>query len=296
MKKYLALAIVVTVLVLMIKPLSFLTKYYLHECPEKSSVKQDDFEMYLEPLDLEKYKQDIFSFDKVFDISVAETLAYREQDFEIYQIDKNGDGQNMLIFAATHGSEFASALVVSDLLNEIAKNPELYEAWNIRILTPINPVGVKHQSRYNEDGCDINRDFQHFLTKGAKLQRQTIDEFNPDVIVSLHEGPQDGFFVIAENSVPPDLQKAIATDLQSVNVALARKSFFGIPLSDSGIWHKKPFVYFVQKLFGIHTLGRYANERGIPMFTTESNWKVRDVNERKKPHLLLIKSVVESYN
>jgi len=296
MKKYILFLILAVALAALAYPTRLLWKYYLSVCAEEGPARQTDFEMYLEPLDLGEYRQEIFSFRPGFNITVLSTITYRDESYEIYQIDKKHSraSRNLLIFAATHGNEFAGALVIPDLLEDMRAHPSFYENWNIRIVTPINPVGLAYGSRYDQNGCDINRDFQHFSTTGATLQKQAIDEFGPDVIITLHEGPQDGFFMFAEQATPKALENAILHKLQSEKIVLARKSYLGLSLADSGLWHKESFVYALQKLFGIYTLGRYAYDHKLAMLTTESPWASTDVEERKRPHLLVIKTVVES--
>lgn len=118
-----------------------------------------------------------------------------------------------------------------------------------------------------------------------------IEQFKPDAIVSLHEGPQDGFFVIAENNVPQSWGKAIYKDLKSEGVSLTRKNFFGLNVTKS-FWRKPRYVYILQKLMGIYTLGRYAYEHNIPLLTTESSWTSKNLTARKKAHVLTVKAVI----
>jgi len=44
-------------------------------------------------------------------------------------------------------------------------------------------------------------------------------------VISLHEGPQDGFFVIAESPTTNNLRKSIISDLKKAEIHLAQKSF-----------------------------------------------------------------------
>lgn len=185
----------------------------------------------------------------------------------------------MLLFAATHGNEFASALVIPELLSEIANN-ESYQAWDIRIITPVNPVGLDYQSRYNPNGCNINRDFKSLQTVGAQIQRDAIQEFIPDIIISLHEGPQKGFFAIGTSSVSHDLEDSILSVLKGDQVQMANKSFFGLPLAKSGLMHEGLFINMAKKIFGIHTLGWYGETQGIGVITTESSWLETDVQKK----------------
>ncbi|MEK7509988.1 MAG: hypothetical protein AAB567_00290 [Patescibacteria group bacterium] len=64
MKKIFLIAfilIVGIVLTFVFTPAKLLTKYFLNDCPTDGPTKQTDFEMYSEPVDLAKYKEQIFS-------------------------------------------------------------------------------------------------------------------------------------------------------------------------------------------------------------------------------------------
>ncbi len=71
---------------------------------------------------------------------------------------------------------------------------------------------------------DINRDFAAFETLEARAIREVIEETSPELIVALHEGPNDGFLVIATRSTPSRYAAAVASALQASGVALARHS------------------------------------------------------------------------
>lgn len=290
------LVIVIVVIALAFRPLQLFHKYYLTPCVADGPEKQDDFEMHLEKVDLETYYESLEQFGDRFDVRVINEVSYNEKTYPIYQIDSVNEGsQNrLLLFAATHGNEFASALVIPELLREIGEN-EMYQSWDIRIITPINPVGLDYQSRYNEHGCDINRDFKNFQTLGAQIQRDAIQEFNPNIIVSLHEGPQKGFFVIGTASVSRELESSIISSLQYAQVQMASKSFLGLPLAKDGFMHEGFIITMAKKIFGIHTLGRYGESQGVGIITTESSWFDDDVENRIKPHMVVVETVVNEY-
>lgn len=272
------------------KSLKLFQKYFLSQQPTNGPVKQDDFYMHLEPVSFEEYKKTLVAYG--FDNKVLTTIDYQNEQYEILQLDVPGSEptERLLIFAGVHGNEFAAALSIIDLLEDIKRNPTVYSKRNIRIITPLNPVGFVHQSRYNEVGRDINRDFKDFSTTGGRLQKEAIKQFKPNAIISLHEGPQAGFFVIAEGNTPKAWRERIAAELKNEGIVLARKSFFGVKIGH-GIWQKQRLVYVLQRLFGIYTLGRYAYEHGIILLTTESSWKSKDVEARKRPHIVVIRAV-----
>jgi hypothetical protein len=271
------------------KALRLFKKYFLDSQPAQGPVKQNDFDMYLEPVDFEKYLSDLQSSG--FSHATVETIVYNNVRHNVIQLDINsGSKKRLLIFSGVHGNEFAAASSVTELLHDIRQKPEIYKQCHIRIITPLNPVGFVHQSRYNETGRDINRDFKNFLTVGGKLQRKIIQDFKPDFLVSLHEGPQDGFFVVAEGDVKKELKSILINALKTEKVQLARKSFLQLNIGE-GYWQKNDLFYAMQKLLGIYTLGRYSHDLHIPQLTTESPWTGRDIEARKKPHVITIRTV-----
>lgn len=273
------------------RSLRLFKKYFLNRQPASGPVKQRDFTMYLEPVSMEEYKKNIFA--QGFAHKTLEVIRYKNTSYEIFQIDKPAKGgKRALIFAGVHGNEFAAVLSAIDILRDMRRNPEHYAHLDVRMLTPLNPVGFVHQSRYNEIGRDINRDFKDFSTVGGRIQKEAIEQFRPDVLISLHEGPQEGFFVIAEPNVPKAWREHVLEALQSERVELARK-IFGFGVGIEGYWYKRRFVHGLQKLLGIYTLGRYAYEQGVISLTTESSWYSKDVTARKKPHVLVVRAVAE---
>lgn len=275
----------------LIKQLKLFKKYFLAGKAANGPGQQSDFLMYLRPVDAQAYNRTVHKLSA--QNKVLKTIMYKDKQYEILQLDAGNQHakKKLLIFAGVHGNEFAAALVIPDLLKEIKAKPKDYNGWHIRIVTPINPIGLAHGSRYNEEGYDVNRDFKKFVTTGAQVQRDAIESFNPDVLVSLHESPEQGFFMFSEGKLPKLLRASITGNLEAAKVALARKSFFHVKLK-SGIWEKPPAIFLLQRLLGIHTLGYFAYKRRILTITTESTWAERDVESRKKPHLIVIKAII----
>lgn len=267
-------------------------KYFLSQRLPLGPVQQTDFSMYLEDFDYGDYKKQLGSFDA--DLRVIQTNTYKNCVYETFQLElgSKNSARKLLLFAGTHGNEFVPCLAIIDLLKQLQDNPALYAGWTIRIITPVNPVGLVHQSRYDQNGKDINRDFKNFETNGASLQKDAMEEFNPDIIVSMHEGPQDGFFTICDGKLPDGLHNALAEDLKINDIKLARKNFFGLNIAN-GFWRKPQFVYTLQKILRVYTLGRYAKENGYTLLTTESDWSNKNIEARKTPHLSVIKSTLK---
>ena len=110
--------------------------------------------------------------------------------------------------------------------------------------------------------------------------RDVIEEIRPDLILSLHEGPNDGFLVIATRSTPSMLVTSVATALKSSGIELATRSNLGSRLSVRGVVQEGWFTTNAKRLFRIRTLGAYAYRRSTPMLTTEGPWGASDIDSR----------------
>jgi hypothetical protein len=275
-----------------LKQLRLFKKFYLTSRPANGPVGQQDFVMHSEPVDMRAYYRALDNSPLI--AKTLATVSYKGRGYRILQLSLEGrPGKRLLVFAGVHGNEFAAALAVLDLLDDIRKHPDRYAGWNIRIVAPVNPVGLAEQSRYNEDGRDINRDFKHFRTVGGRVQRDAIEDFRPDVIVSLHESPEHGFFMFSEGRLPNDLKSAILAKLSAAAIPLVRKSAFHLRLR-AGIWEKPRSIFWLQRVLGIHTLGSYAYSRSIPTITTETSWVDNNVEARRKPHFLVIQAIIST--
>jgi hypothetical protein len=281
-----------------IDKLNLFRKYYLNPRPARSPKKHMDFKVFLKKIDLNKYYKSLIKFRKTFHIKKLVSIKYKKKKYPIYQIDiKNKAKKNILIFATTHGVEFASALAIPKLLIDIKKNRDFYKKWNIRIITPINPVGLEYQSRYNEKGYDINRDFKKFLTHGARIQRDSILKFKPDIVVSLHEafGESEGEFYIIDNPyVPKELEIKIKKFLEKNKVKINKKDFTGRKIRH-GRMKLGHFLIFMMNLFPIKSIETFTSRLKIPLVTTESSWKLKNIQKRIKPHILTIKAIIKNF-
>ena len=104
----------------------------------------------------------------------------------------------------------------------------------------MNAIGAAELSRFNADGYDINRDFIQFRTEEARLVRRVFDEFRPDFVLSLHEGPQDAAFMFANRHVDGALARRLLAALEAGGTTLATKDYFGLPLRPPGLSASSP--------------------------------------------------------
>ena len=135
-------------------------------------------------------------------------------------------------------------------------------------------------SRYNSQGCDVNRDFSAFRTVEARTIRSAIDAVRPRLVVALHEGPQDGVFVIGTQITPQALLESVIAGLREQRIPLASENNLGVALSTPGLMSEGSFITHAKGWLGIYSVGEYTSPLGIPLVTVEVPWSWPDMRER----------------
>lgn len=235
---------------------------------------------------------------RAFDVEVIERLTYLGRRYPMHRVcTQNRDARRrLLVLSGVHGNEEAGLLSVPRFLDTLAahRTPEQVQ---VTIISPVNPVGAAHHSRYNGDGFDLNRDFHRFETVEARAVRREIDQQGPDFIVSLHEGPQDAAFMFANHHVEASTARRLLDRLQARGTELAEKDYFGRKLDIPGYAPSNRVTRALEALWlrtlGMRTTGGYAASLGIPEITLETSWKNADADARIDVHVALLEAVVE---
>jgi len=241
-------------------------RFFLTNCPEDGPVPEGELDVVLQTVEVADFLQDLRAAAGAARVRPVAEVRYREETWPIHHVHRpTPDARaRLLLIAGVHGNEVAATLAAPEILEDAAARDEIYAGLDLHLLAPANPVGLAHGSRYNASGCDINRDFEGCETPEAEAIRAVIQDVTPDVIVSLHEGPQEGFLIIATRSTPSELPTAVAGTLRSHGVELATHSNLGSQLDAPGVVHEGWLLTAAKTLLGIDSLGAYAHDRSIP--------------------------------
>ena len=276
-------------------------KYFLTPCAGNGPERNADFELKLPPLDLDAFYADLHALEGSFDFEELGRIRYQGRDDPQYWIRRPAPegAPRMLIVAGVHGDERAALLAIPRLLVELAaedRTPRSDGAprWDVSVLVPVNPVGSAQTSRYNGAGCDLNRDFGAFANEETRAVRNVTDRLEPDLVIAPHEGPQDGFFLIATADADPELARRAVAAVEDAEIPLARKSFLGLGLGTPGLSLEGDWVAAGKRLLGLGSLGTYMESRGVGTFTTESSWDSDDFDARIRSHVVAIQAVLAS--
>lgn len=121
------------------------------------------------------------------------------------------------------------------------------------------------------------------------MVRRAFDEFRPDFVLSLHEGPQDSAFMFANRHVDVAMAKRLLAALVTGGTTLATKDYFGLPLRPPGLSASTPLQRVILRLweagFKMRAVNEFAAARGIPEITLESGWRNTDRAARVRAHV-----------
>ena len=235
----------------------------------------------------EAFEQTVRAFGDRYDVVEAGRVSYRDTARPILSVSSRSPDatKRLLIISGIHGNEQAGIMSVPEILDRYDRDGPVA----IRVLTPVNPIGAAELSRFNADGYDINRDFIQFRTEEARLVRRVFDEFRPDFVLSLHEGPQDAAFMFTNPHVDLALAKRLLAALEAGGTTLATKDYFGLSLKPPGLSASSPVQRAILRVWEAtlkqQAVNAFAAGRGIPEITLESGWRSSDGAARVRAHV-----------
>lgn len=237
--------------------------------------------------DPDDFERDVRSYSDDYDVVEELRVTYRGTTRPIFSVSSRPSHprKRLLIVSGIHGNEQAGILAVPDILERFDHDG----AVALRVLTPVNAIGAAEFSRFNAEGYDVNRDFIQFRTAEARLVRRHFDEFKPDFVLSLHEGPQNAAFIFTNPHVDRALADRLLAALVDGGTTLATRDYFKLPLRPPGLSASSPFQRVVlgawEAGFKMQAVNAYAARLGIPEVTLESGWRSPDRDARVRAHV-----------
>lgn len=125
-------------------------------------------------------------------------MSVEDRPIECQQIGWGRD--TVMIMATIHGNEAAGTPLVSKLAEHLKEHPKVLKGRKVIIMPVANPDGYVHNSRFNVNGVDLNRNFpadnfdasqRHGAYALCEPESRTIkavlDKYKPNRIVSIHQ-------------------------------------------------------------------------------------------------------------
>jgi hypothetical protein len=290
------------------RDLSLFAKYHLVRRSVRYPAREVELGVVSLGFDPRSYVQTLRDYEGPFSVSTLAEVRFEGERFPMLFIRSRAwdapDSRprtpprrpRVVVLAGVHGNEHAGLLAVPRILERVAADAELAARVDLTIVTPVNPVGAAHLSRYNGEGYDINRDFVRFDTVEARAVRRVMAQARPDFVVSLHEGPQDATFFFSNRHVAPALASRLLARVEAGGATLAAHDYFGRALPEPGHAPMDSATYALTWLWsrtlGMMPTGFYADQRAIPELTLESSWRATSLDARVGPHVDLVCGVL----
>lgn len=114
-------------------------------------------------------------------------LSYKPETPEKFRV---------LITGGIHGNEPAGTEAVLQFADQLSRGELEYPGVAFDMVPVINPWGWIHHWRRNEDGCDLNREFNTFKAPEAIIMRDLLSRNHYDLMLDLHEDSHvPGFYI-----------------------------------------------------------------------------------------------------
>lgn len=303
MKKisYWILGVLLLIITLNANKIKLVYKYYLSPCYHKYPIKQYDFPQFFLEVNLKEYYHKLTTLATPhFKTDTLETIHYNYKSYPILGLTQKATQNHtskhkLLIMAGVHGNESSGTLAVLELLQYFNTHPNILRNWELKIVSPLNPVGTLEMSRYNQHGCDLNRKIETSQQKEIALQRNVINKFKPHLIISFHEAPSSGFFIHSNKLLPNNLLNQLLTEVESKGIRLATTDYFGRELKTPGNSKINGLFRIFKNVVQVQDLEDYITPKGIIEITTESGWNTNDRFQRINSHVFVVLSMLHNY-
>ncbi|MBX3269870.1 MAG: DUF2817 domain-containing protein [Sandaracinaceae bacterium] len=275
--------------------LRLFAKYHLVRRPGDGPEPETELGVVSLGYDADAYVAQLRGYADRFEVTTLAELEHAGRSYPVLSVRVPAEvaRKRLLVLAGVHGNEHAGLLAVPDLLDALATDrPRDVE---LVFVTPVNPIGAAHLSRYDGGGYDVNRDFVRFETPEARVVRDVVDAARPDFAIALHEGPQDASFMFTNPSVPRALAERVLAAIEAGGTRLATTDYFGKTLSPPGLAPVGRAGKLVNALWastlGMMASGEWFDRRGVPEITFESSWRLPSRDARVRGHVDLVLAV-----
>lgn len=192
--------------------------------------------------------------------------------------------------AGMHGDEPAGPLAVEKFFRESDS-----DGFNWMICPLLNPTGIRAQTRDNQQGMDLNRDY--LFRKSLEVQRHALWLENqpvPDLFLSLHEDWETEGFYFYEISLTEDMPQRASQILQAVSSHCAIEKNLIIDdhaVRELGWIHHEPQADFPDSW----PEAIFLAKRGCPLsFTFETPSCAAPLDQRMSAHSAAIQAALLS--
>ncbi|UCD81759.1 MAG: M14 family metallocarboxypeptidase [Desulfobacterales bacterium] len=202
----------------------------------------------------------------------------------------------ILINAGIHGDEPAGVYYAMELMETLAKNPGLYPGTAFDIIPVVNPWGLTHDIRFNQDGIDINRDFTTLHSQEAKIVHTFVGERQWDLMLDLHEDPSASGFYIYQYGQPDKItsEKVVAA-VEELGYPIEENVNMVILNTDHGIIDAPMWGLWYMRLTGQLSIANYYRLYNSPHVFTVETPTAPPVENRLSMHRTAVQLLIQEH-
>lgn len=191
---------------------------------------------------------------------------------------------DVVVTGGVHGDEPSGALVLGELA-----------ATGVKTFGPCNPWGLENNSRFLENGRDLNRSFARTDTPEVDAVKAFLAENPPGLLLDLHEdGKATGAYLI-QHGPDDDLGRRIVTALKH-ELAFEARPRFTVIEGDDGVLAPSAMMLAAAEMSRMYGLAFSAwRTFGCTTFVVEVP-RAWSLEERKRAHRLIVHTARELFS
>lgn len=164
----------------------------------------------------------------------------------------------VLINAAIHGNEPASAETAARVVEGLSRLPEKYKNAAVDVVPMVNPWGWVRDTRYNQAGIDINRDFATFNAREAGIIKKFLEDKAYDLMVDLHEDSEaKGFYLYQYGSDDKSVSEKTVATIQDMGYPIEQDVSMAVLKTANGIIDAPMWGLWYMRLTGQLSIANY---------------------------------------
>lgn len=237
------------------------------------------------------------------ELKVSKAFEYDGE--EVLRIDMPSRAKEprarVIITAGVHGNESVGTATLMEVLEEIIYNHELRNSFDFVIYPTINPGGLKNNSRYLNNGKDLNRTFKKgHEQKLTNLLKESLKGEKFDLALDLHEAPtKKGFFVIKAQDGDEKYIETVMAQIDQKHVFSAPDNMYPYNVPNTKNPNLTSYVLSspgVTASFNKGTVKSFFRDDlgATHSYTVESGGMI-DLAQRKETYKKLVHSFLELY-
>jgi len=225
---------------------------------------------------------------------VFTTGAYNNYSSHAFAMDASTPKPKFLIASGIHGNERTAPMANYVFFKSLCEGKNglkyLREAIEFRTIPIVNAYGFDHDIRYNQNGVDLNRNFDsNWITQGSPYYSGTsaASEDETKLVQAWLTANSDakGFIDHHNSEVPNEL--CLIQSIGRANVPTKMKHN-ALQCGNRIITHWKldrqlpsttVFFYTGVDSTGKGMMSHYADDNGIPSFILETSWNVNSTGK-----------------